>query len=520
MPEGYRLELRGVAKRFGPVAALEDVEFTLYPGEVHALVGENGAGKSTLMKILAGVYEPDAGEYRYEGRAVRFSGPEEARALGISIVYQEPTLFPDLSVFENLFVGRYPRRGPLGWIDWRLMRRKAREILDALQASVDLDARVGDLGIAHRQLVEIARALTVDVRVLIMDEPTGSLSPQDVEQIFRIVRRLREAGVSIVFISHRIDEVYEIADRITVLRDGRYVATRPAAGLPRDELIRLMVGRPLDQLFPKEHVPPGEVVLEVRGLSRLGEFRDVSFQVRAGEIVGVAGLIGAGRTELARAIFGVTRPEQGQILLDGRPVHFRSPADAIAAGVAYVPEDRHLQGLILPMSIRENMTMATLDRLARRGFVRKPAETDLAAGLIDRLAVRCTGPEQPTLALSGGNQQKVVLGKWLAGRPRVLILDEPTRGVDVGAKAEIYVQMNALARQGLAILMISSDLPEILGMSDRILVMSDGRLVAEFDRAGATQERIMAAALAGNAAARVRPAGSEPGAHVSAGIRA
>ncbi len=488
------IRLTDIHKSFAGVHALAGVSMELFPGEIHALMGENGAGKSTLVKVMTGVHQPDAGTIEFEGRPVKFSSPLVAREHGIAAIYQEPTLFPDLDVAENIFVGRQPVHPRSRRIAWQAMYEEADRLLKSLGVDLDPRARVRDLSFADRQMVEIAKALSIRARVLIMDEPTSALTLREAEELFRIARRLRDQGTSIVFISHRLEEAFELADRVTVLRDGHYIGTRPIRDVTPGEVIRMMVGRTLETLFPKEPVEPGPVALRVEGLTRPGVFWDVSFELRQGEILGLAGLVGAGRTDVARAIFGVAPAERGTIWVDGAPVRIQSPEDALALGIAYVPEDRQQHGLVLPMPITYNVTLPILQAFARMGWVDRAAEERVAAEYAGRLDVRSAGLWQPVRELSGGNQQKVVLAKWLAARPRILILDEPTRGIDVGTKAEVHRLMSQLAGQGMAILMISSELPEILGMSDRILVMHEGRVTGHFTRAEATQERIMAAA--------------------------
>ena len=487
------VELRGVSRSFGGVQALSEVDLELRAGEIHALVGENGAGKSTLVKILTGVHEPDSGEIFFAGEEQRIRGTHTAQALGIAAMYQEPSVFLDLSVAENIFAGRRPR-GLLGSVDWSQMNRDAAAVLDELGVDFASDTPVRGLGVADRQLLEIAKALSTNARVLIMDEPTAALSPREVENLFRVARGLRDRGVALVFISHRLEEVSAIADVVTVLRDGHHVATRPADALSHSEVVRLMVGRPLDALFPKEEAEIGEVALEVRGFTRHGVFADVSFAVRRGEILGLAGLVGAGRTEIARSLFGIDPYDEGEVLLAGSGFRPRSPRRALRHGLAYLPEDRLGQGLVQAMSIATNTSMAVLPQLTRAGFLRPWLERRLARRFIDQLRIKASSSSQAVHTLSGGNQQKVVLSKWLAAEPRVLILDEPTRGVDVGAKADVHRTISHLATQGLAIVLISSELPEVLGMSDRIVVLREGRVAAELDRDGATSERIMDAA--------------------------
>jgi rhamnose transport system ATP-binding protein len=486
------IEVQHVSKSFGGVHALQDVQFEIVPGEVHALLGENGAGKSTLIKILTGFHQPDSGTILFEGRPVTFSGTREAQEHGVAAIYQEPSLFPDLDVAENILVGRQPVRR---WgIDWKNMYAEAARLLNRLGLPIDPRTKARDLSVAQQQIVEIARALSVNAKVLIMDEPTSSLTLREVEELFTIVRQLRAAGTAVVFISHRLEELFALADRVTILRDGTYVGTRPLAGVTTEELIRMMVGRALGELFPKQAVEPGEVVLEVEGLGVEGAFSDVSFQLRRGEIVGMSGLIGAGRTNVARAIFGTEPATTGTIKLDGKPVTIKSPDEAMSLGIGYVPEDRKEHGLVLAMSIADNITLPVLSRFSKLGWLNQQGAMATAKTSSQQLEVKMTGVAQKAGQLSGGNQQKVVLAKWLGTKPRVLILDEPTRGIDVGTKAAVHRLMSSLAAEGIAILMISSELPEILGMSDRVLVMREGRLTGEFSRAQATQENLMAAA--------------------------
>ena len=489
------LKLENISKSFPGVKALSDVQFDVNSGEVHALLGENGAGKSTLIKIISGVYQPDSGILRVDDEQVSFNSPTDAQSAGIATIYQELLLFPELSVAENIFTGHAPR-GRFNAIDWTAMRRQAEEILASLDIhDLDVSRIVGSLSVGNRQRVEIAKALSQNARILIMDEPTAALTEADVEHLFRIVRLLRERGVGIVYISHRLEEIFQLADRVTVLRDGEYVGTKPVSETDQDDLVSMMVGRTIDDLFPKLETTIGEPIVEVRHLHCKPMTRDISLQLRAGEIVGLAGLVGSGRSELAQVIFGITPAESGEILLDNQPVQIKSPAQAKQMGIAYVPEDRGIQGLIRAMKLRENTSMAVLKQMVQGWFINRTAETTLAEDSIKQLNIRAHSTEQVVNKLSGGNQQKVVLSKWLASKPRVLIMDEPTRGIDVGAKAEIHRLMSQLAQQGLAILMISSELPEIMGMSDRILVMREGRIAAEFLRNDATQENIATAMM-------------------------
>jgi rhamnose transport system ATP-binding protein len=492
---GPLLKLTGIAKSFSGVHALKGVSFDLRAGEVHALVGENGAGKSTLIKVITGAHAPDEGTLEVLGRPVLDNDPVRARELGIAAIYQQPALFPDLSVAENIALGLEPG-GAWRRIRWGERRRRARRLLDRIGARIDPETEVRRLTMPEQQLVEIARALGADARVVIMDEPTASLSDTEVEHLFRVIRELKRDGVGVVYISHRLEELPEVADRVTALRDGVLVGTRPMAEVTRAELIRMMVGRDLSAVFPKVEVEPGDVVLELRGVGcRAAGVRDVSFAVRAGEIFGLAGLVGAGRTELARVLFGLTPADSGEIVLNGTLVTLDSPRRAVDLGIAYVPEDRRRHGVVLDMSVAANTTLAALRDVCRHGLIDRGVERSVAAGLVDRLAVKTASLEAAVGTLSGGNQQKVALARWLATRPSVVILDEPTQGVDVGAKAEIHRLMGELAGRGLAVVMISSELPEVLGMSDRIGVMHGGTLAGILPRAGATQEGLMELAL-------------------------
>lgn len=489
----YILALKDISKSFSGVEVLHDVSFSLRPGEVHALLGENGAGKSTLVKIMTGVHQPDGGSIYLNNEPVRFDDARDSRQAGIAAIYQELSLFPDLDVAENIFVGRQPVTFS-GRVDWRKLYAEAGQLLESLGVKLDLKQKARSLSIAQQQMVEIARVFSINARILIMDEPTSSLTLNEVADLFRLVQRLRLEGTAIIFISHRLEELFELADRVTILRDGSCVDTRLMKDVTRDELIQMMVGRTIKNLFPKEEIQIGEVALKVEHLTRTGSFHDVSFEVRRGEILGMAGLVGAGRTNVARAIFGVEPATDGRIQIEARDVAIKSPQQAIELGLAYVPEDRQLHGLISAMHITSNISLPTLHQFARAGWLQDKPERKSAYNAAGQLEVRAHHIWQLARELSGGNQQKVVLAKWLSTKPRILILDEPTRGIDVGTKAAVHALMSKLAGDGMAILMISSELPEILGMSDRVLVMREGYVTGEFSRAEATQEKIISAA--------------------------
>lgn len=487
------LQMSGIEKSFPGVRALRDVSLKLHRGEVLALMGENGAGKSTLIKTLGGAHQPDAGEISIDGRPVDLSSPTAAIAAGIGVIYQEFNLIPALTASENIFLGRertglFVARGE--------ERQRAAALFERLGVQVPLDVPCGKLSVAQQQLVEIAKVLSQEVRILVMDEPSAALTPQEVEKLFAIIGELKSQGIGIIYISHRLDEVFEIADTITVLRDGQYVGDAPADAMTRREMIEMMVGRSIENEFPKVAATIGEIRLSVSGLSSGAAVRDVSFDVHAGEVLGLTGLVGAGRTELVRLIFGADAYEKGQVHLDGNRLRLKSPREAIHAGICLLTEDRKSQGLILDRSVRENFGLPNLSQFSRLGLINQRRERSLFAGFVDSLRIRIPSQEQPAKHLSGGNQQKVVLAKWLQQNAEVLIFDEPTRGIDVGSKHEIYQLINRLAAQGKAIIMISSELPEVLGMSDRILVMHEGRLTGEIsDVASATQEQIMELAI-------------------------
>jgi rhamnose transport system ATP-binding protein len=485
--------MREISKAFPGVRALDHVDVTLRAGTVTALIGENGAGKSTLVKILTGIYQPDGGEIIVDGVPARFSSAEAAIRVGITAIHQETVLFDELSVAENIFLGHAPRNR-LGLVDWAAMNARAAALLYSIDAPVRPHDRLKDLSIAQRHLVAIARALSVEARVVIMDEPTAALSYKEVEDLFRIIERLKRQGKAILFISHKFEEVYEIADRFVVFRDGRSVGSGRLAETSQAEIVRMMVGRSVEQVFPKVDVPIGETVLSVSGYSHPTEFDGISFALRRGEILGLYGLVGAGRSEFCQALFGITRASAGTVELEGRRIDLRSPADAIAAGIAYLPEERGRHGAVLQMPIFQNVSLATLSETTRAGFLRHAEEFALARRYAERLDLRAAALSVPVGTLSGGNQQKVVIGKWLATRPKVIILDEPTKGIDIGSKAAVHSFMSELAGEGLSVIMVSSELPEILGMSDRVLVMREGRMAGIWDRQGLDAETLVRAA--------------------------
>jgi len=496
------LELQHAAKSFGAVAALIDGTVELRAGEVHALLGENGAGKSTLVKILAGVHQPDAGTLTVAGRPVTLHGPAAARAAGIAVIYQEPTLFPDLTVAENMFIGRQPLRSGRR-IDRREMLAESAAIFARLGVPLDPARIARGLSIADQQVVEIGKALSLNATVIVMDEPTAALSAAEVDRLFDVVRTLRSQGAAVLFISHRLEEVFTICQRVTVMRDGKHVLTSDLAGLTTQDLVRAMVGRELAARAPAPvHAGTGEPVLNVHRLTREGVFTDISLAVRAGEIVALAGLVGSGRSEVARAIFGIDRYDAGTVTMQGKPLRRASPTSAMAAGIGFVPEDRRQQGLVMDMSVQQNVALASLHELRRGGIIRAGAERAMASDWATRLKIKHGRLTDPVATLSGGNQQKVVLAKWLGRKPSLLIVDEPTRGIDVGTKAEVHQLLTDLASSGVAVLMISSELPEVLGVSDRILVMREGELVAELSRDGASEEAIMTAAMGQHEAAK------------------
>lgn len=491
------LQMLGITKHYPGVKALDGVDITVMPFQVHALVGENGAGKSTLMKILAGAELMDSGQILLDGREVHLDTPQKAMAAGISIIYQEFNLVPYLSAAENIFLGREPRGRLPGFVDFHTLYANAEEIVKSLGVRLDVRTPVQELSVAQQQMVEIAKAISQNSRIIAMDEPSATLTDHELVHLFELIRRLKSQGVSVIYISHRLEEIFQIADQVTVLRDGHLVGSHPASQLDRESIIQMMVGREIKEQIPRHSAIVGNTLLELRGVGRKGVLEDISFQARTGEILGLAGLVGAGRTEVARVIFGAEAFDFGEMLLDGRPYRPASPGEAIDAGIGLVTEDRKSLGLILGMAVRENITLANLDGVVSFPFISQTKEKKVAQRFVAELSIKTPGIEQQVRNLSGGNQQKVVLAKWLFTNSRILIFDEPTRGIDVGSKVEIYQLINRLAAEGRAIIVISSELPEILGLSDRILVMSEGRIAGELSAEEATQEKVMALATGG-----------------------
>lgn len=489
MDNNYILTLKNITKEFPGVKALDDVTINIERGTIHGLVGENGAGKSTLIKVLAGIYRPNKGEIILDGKPCRFNSPIEARRAGISVVHQEIKLAEPLSVAENMFLGNVQLKN--GLVDWKGMRRRAREIVEDLGMDIDINAQVSSLTVAKKQIVEIMHAINNNSRILIMDEPSAVLTDRELEVMFRIVKQLRDKGITIIYISHRLDEIFGLCSNVSVLRDGRHIDTIPVASVDRQGLINMMVGREMGQEYPKEVGNVGGTILEVKNLSR-GILRDISFEVKSGEVFGISGLVGAGRTELARAILGIDKPESGEVYVRGKKVHYRTFADAIRDGLGLIPEDRKLQGLVQIMSVKRNTTLVNMKRVLHAGVISSSLEEKLSKEYADKLHVVTPSMETEVQYLSGGNQQKVVIAKWLFQNSEILFLDEPTRGIDVGAKAEIYRLINRMAKEGKTIIMISSEMPELLGMCDRIMVMHEGHKMGELNAAEATQAKIMA----------------------------
>jgi len=489
MDNNYILTLKNITKEFPGVKALDDVTINIERGTIHGLVGENGAGKSTLIKVLAGIYQPNKGEIILDGKPCRFNSPIEARRAGISVVHQEIKLAEPLSVAENMFLGNVQLKN--GLVDWKGMRRRAQEIVEDLGMDIDINAQVSSLTVAKKQIVEIMHAINNNSRILIMDEPSAVLTDRELEVMFRIVKQLRDKGITIIYISHRLDEIFGLCSNVSVLRDGRHIDTIPVASVDRQGLINMMVGREMGQEYPKEVGNVGGTILEVKNLSR-GILQDISFEVKSGEVFGISGLVGAGRTELARAILGIDKPESGEVYVRGKKVHYRTFADAIRDGLGLIPEDRKLQGLVQIMSVKRNTTLVNMKRVLHAGVISSSLEEKLSKEYADKLHVVTPSMETEVQYLSGGNQQKVVIAKWLFQNSEILFLDEPTRGIDVGAKAEIYRLINRMAKEGKTIIMISSEMPELLGMCDRIMVMHEGHKMGELNAAEATQAKIMA----------------------------
>ncbi|WP_319562047.1 sugar ABC transporter ATP-binding protein [Marispirochaeta sp.] len=491
------LELSGISKHFPGIKALDGVNLNIRLGEVHALIGENGAGKSTLVKILTGVHDPTAGKILYMGQELLFKNALEAQAAGITAIHQEASMFSELSIAENIFMGHHLKsQGPLKNLDWRGMRKKTSALLKQLDLDLHPDTLIKNLGVAQRHMVEIAKALSIDARIVIMDEPTSALTMREVEDLYKIIRRLRDEGKAIIFISHKFDEIFEIADYFTVLRDGKYIGEGEISESSVDKIVTMMVGRSLDQMFPKSDAAIGEKILEVNNISQTGFFKDISFDLHKGEILGFFGLIGSGRTEVMRTVFGIETSQTGSVRMNGKPVKIRNPKDAINLGIAFVPEDRQAQGVILDMDLCKNITLPQLDSISPMGKIDRSRERSITEKYGTMMEIRSSGWNVNANTLSGGNQQKVVLAKWLATQPVVLILDEPTKGIDVGTKAAVHKFVSDLASKGLGVILVSSELPEVLGMSDRIIVMHEGRITREFTRDEADSEKIIRAATA------------------------
>ncbi len=488
------LEVKNLTKYFPGIKALDGVHLTIRTGEVHALIGENGAGKSTLVKIMTGVYFPTAGEVLYEGNLLEFKNALDAQNAGIAAIHQEASMFSELSVTENIFMGHHITKGRTRRIDWKAMQKETQALLDELELDIDCNTLVKNLGVAQRHMVEIAKALSLNAQIVIMDEPTSALSMREVEDLYKIVRRLKDAGKAIIFISHKFDEIFEICDYFTVLRDGKYIGEGKVADTNVDEIVTMMVGRSLDQMYPKTDVAIGKTMLSVKNLAQPGYFSNVSFDLHEGEILGFFGLIGAGRSEVMRTIFGIDKRSAGTVSLDGKEVHIADPNDAMNYGIAFVPEDRQSQGVILQMSIAKNITLPQINKLSKYGIINKKREFEVTKTFGEKMEIRAAGWHVDADTLSGGNQQKVVLAKWLATQPRILILDEPTKGIDVATKAAVHEFISEMASQGLAVILISSELPEVLGMADRVIVMHEGKMTGEFSREEANSDNVIKAA--------------------------
>jgi len=488
------LEMKGIKKYFYGVKALDGVDFKIRNGEVHALIGENGAGKSTLVKILAGVHQPTAGTIILNDKPVQFPSPQVSQQAGISAIHQEATMFLELSIAENIFMGHHIRNKSNGLLSWKKMKSKTQKLLDKLELDIHPDTKVKNLSIAQRHMVEVAKALSLNAKIVIMDEPTSALTLKEVEYLYKIIKKLKSEGKAIIFISHKFDEVFEIADYFTVLRDGKYIGEGRMADVTIDKVIQMVIGRSLEQMYPKLEVEQGDIILKVENLTKIGQFKNVSFELRKGEILGFFGLVGAGRSEVMQTIFGIDSKTSGEVFIDGEKVYITNPSDAMNFGLAYLPEDRQIQGAILAMNIRENITLPIIDRISRHIFLDRNREFEITDEYGKHIEIRASGWEQLVEDLSGGNQQKVVLAKWIATKPRILIMDEPTKGIDVATKATVHNFISELAKQGIAVILISSELPEILGMSNNIIVMHEGVVTAKFTCEEANSEKIIKAA--------------------------
>lgn len=488
------IETKGIKKYFYGVKALDGVDFKVRTGEVHALIGENGAGKSTLVKILTGVYQPTAGTIILNDKPVQFPSPQVSQKAGISAIHQEATMFPELSVAENIFMGHHIKNKSNGLLSWKEMKNKTKALLDKLELDIHIDTKVKNLSVAQRHMVEIAKALSLDAKVVIMDEPTSALTLKEVEYLYKIIRKLKSEGKAIIFISHKFEEIFEIADYFTVLRDGKYIGEGTIADVTIDKIIQMMIGRSLEQMYPKLEAEQGDIILKVENLTKIGIFKNVSFELHKGEILGFFGLVGAGRSEVMRTIFGIDSKTSGEVFINEKKINITNPSDAMNYGLAYLPEDRQIQGAILAMNIRENITLPIIDRISRHIFLDHNREFEITDEYGKRIEIRASGWEQLVEDLSGGNQQKVVLAKWIATKPRILIMDEPTKGIDVATKATVHNFISELAKQGIAVILISSELPEILGMSNNIVVMHEGIIIAKFTREEANSEKIIKAA--------------------------